>query len=117
MRPKPMADFGFYKDVFLGELIPEKSFPSLAQRAREVLQGYERTYRVNIPGEDSYRMAICAMAETFYTYGKRRTGVASASVGEVSVRYEGSDDYHKRMHRELYQKASIYLDITRGVSG
>lgn len=112
-----MADFGFYKDVFLGELIPEKSFASCAQRAREVLQGYERSYRVHVPGEDSYRMAICAMAETLYAYSKRRTGVASASVGEVSVRYEGSDNSNKTMQRQLYQKASIYLDITRGVSG
>ena len=112
-----MADFGFYKDVFLGELIPEKSFASCAQRAREVLQGYERDYRVYVPGEDSYRMAICAMAETLYAYSKRRTGVDSASVGEVSVHYEGSDSSHKTMLRQLYQKASIYLDITRGVSG
>ena len=112
-----MADFGFYKDVFLGELIPEKSFASCAQRAREVLQGYERDYRVHVPGEDSYRMAICAMAETLYAYSKRRTGVDSASVGEVSVHYEGSDSSHKTMLRQLYQKASIYLDITRGVSG
>ena len=117
MPRKPMADFSFYKDVFLGELIPEKNFASLAQRAREVLQGYERSYRVNIPGEDSYRMAVCAMAETLYTYGKRRTGVTSASVGEVSVRYEGGDNSHKAMQHKLYQNASIYLDITRGVSG
>ena len=112
-----MADFGFYKDVFLGELIPENSFASCAQRAREVLQGYERSYRVHVPGEDSYRMAICAMAETLYAYSKRRMGVDSASVGEVSVHYEGSDSSHKTMLRQLYQKASIYLDITRGVSG
>lgn len=112
-----MADFGFYKDVFLGELIPEKSFAACAQRAKEVLQGFERSYRVNIPGEDSYRMAVCAMAETLYAYGKRRTGVTAASVGEVSVRYEDSGNSHKSMQRELYQKASVYLDITRGVSG
>lgn len=112
-----MADFGFYKDVFFGEVIPEKSFASLAQRAREVLQGYARGYQVNIPGEDSYRMAICAMAETLYTYSKRRAGMTAASVGEVSVRYEGGDDAQKNLQRELYRKASIYLDITRGVGG
>lgn len=112
-----MADFGFYKDVFLGEAIPEKAFPSLAQRAKEVLESFERRYRVAATGEDSYRMAICAMAETLHAYGKRRVGMTAASVGEVSVRYEGGGSAHKDMQRELYQKASIYLDITRGVSG
>ena len=110
-----MADFGFYKDVFLGELIPEKAFTSLAQRARDVLQGYERVYRVHIPGEDSYRMAICAMAETLYAYAKCRAGMTAATVGQVSVRYEGGDNAQRNLQRELYQKASIYLDITRGV--
>ena len=114
-QPKPMADFGFYKDVFLGDRIPEKAFASLAQRAREVLQSYERAYRVTSPGEDSYRMAICTMAETLYAYSKRRSGVTGASVGEVSVRYEGGDDAQRSLQRELYRKASIYLDITRGV--
>ena len=112
-----MADFGFYKDVFLGDRIPEMHFASLAQRAREVLQSYERAYRVNVPGEDSYRMAICAMAETLHDYSKRSSGMTAASVGEVSVRYEGGDNSHKAMQRQLYQNASIYLDITRGVSG
>ena len=110
-----MADFVFYKDVFLGDRIPEKHFASLAQRAREVLQQFERAYRVNVPGEDSYRMAICAMAETLYAYSKRSAGMAAASVGEVSVRYESGDNAQKNLQRELYRKASIYLDITRGV--
>ena len=101
----------------MGEVIPEKAFTSLAQRAREVLQGYARSYRVNVPGEDSYRMAICAMAETLYAYSKCSAGMTAASVGEVSVRYEGSGKSHKAMQRELYQKASTYLDITRGVNG
>ena len=109
-----MADFVFYKDVFLGEMIPEKHFASLAQRAREVLLQFERAYRFNGPGEDSYRMAICAMAETLYAYSKRSAGMAAASVGEVSVRYESGDNAQKNLQRELYRKASIYLDIYRG---
>ena len=112
-----MADFGFYKDVFLGERIPEKSFASLARQARDVLQHYERTYRVSVPGEDSYRMAICAMAETLYAFSRCRAGMTAATVGEVSVRYESGDDSLKAMQRQLYRDASTYLDITRGVSG
>ena len=111
-----MVDFRFYTDVFLGETIPEKAFASLAQRAREVLQGNERCYRVTVPGEDSYRMALCAMAETLYAYAGRGPGMTAASVGGVSVRYESGGNSHRDMQRELYQKASIYLDIRRGVS-
>ena len=110
-----MADFAFYKDVFLGERIPQKHFASLARRAGDVLQSYEKVYRVNVPGEDSYRMAICAMAETLYAYSKRQAGVTAASVGEVSVRYEGGNDT-AALQRELYRNASTYLDITRGVN-
>ena len=111
-----MADFTFYKDVFLGETIPEKAFASLAQRAREVLQEYARCYRVSVPGEDSYRMALCAMAETLYAYAGRGPGMTAASVGDVSVRYETGGNTYRDLRRELYQKASIYLDICRGVS-
>ena len=115
LRHKPMVDFAFYKDVFLGETIPQKAFASHARRAWEVLQGYERCYRVTVPGEDSYRMAICAMAETLYAYSKRRAGLTAATAGDVSVRYEGGGDAHRQLQRELYRQACVYLDIRRGV--
>ena len=111
----PMADYAFYTDVYLGSAIPEKAFPGMALRAKEVLERFQRIYRVNIPGEDSYKMAICAMAESIYAASKRRGGVTAASVGEVSVRYEGAETSGKSLQRELYEKASIYLDIWRGV--
>ena len=110
-----MADFTFYTDVYLGNRIPEKAFPGMAQRAREVLTHFQRIYRVTVPGEDSLRMAICAMAETLYANEKRRGGVTAASVGEVSVHYDSSERAEQQLRRELYEKASIYLEISRGV--
>ena len=111
----PMADFTFYRDVYLGELIPEKAFSGMALRAMEYLQRLQRIYQVTVSGEESMKMAVCAVAETIFAASRRRGGVTAASVGQVSVRYEGSDRADKALQRELYEKASIYLDISRGV--
>ena len=110
-----MVDYAFYTGTYLGSLIPEKAFASLAQRAREALEGLQRCYQVRAWGEESVAMAICAMAETLYAHSQRRSGVTAASVGEVSVRYEDGASSRKTLRRELYDKASIYLDIYRGV--
>ena len=110
-----MADYDFYTDVYLGNLIPEKAFPEMAMRAGEHLARIQRNYRVRISGTDSLKMAVCAMAETLYAHAKRRGGVVAASAGEVSVRYESSESGRKSLLGELYEKASIYLEISRGV--
>lgn len=111
----PMADFAFYTDVYMGELIPEKSFAGMALRANEYLQRLQRVYQVSVPGEESLKMAVCAVAEAIYAASKRRGGVTAASVGQVSVHYESGDRADRALQRELYEKASIYLDICRGV--
>ena len=110
-----MTDYAFYTDVYLGSAIPEKAFPGMALRAGEVLEKFRRSYRMAVSGEDSRKMAICAMAESLYAASKRRGGVTAAAVGEVSVRYEGGESAARSLNRELYEKASIYLDISRGV--
>ena len=111
----PMADFAYYTDTYLGTAIPEKAFSGMACRAEEALQRMQRIYRVNIPGEDSRKLAICAMAEAYYAASKRRSGITAASVGEVSVHYGNSEAADKALQRQLYEKASIYLEISRGV--
>lgn len=110
-----MADYAFYTDVYFGSAIPEKAFAGMASRAKEALDRFQRIYRVQVPGEDSLKMAICAMAESIYAHGKRRGGVTAATVGEASVRYESGQRADRQLSRELYEKASIYLDISRGV--
>ena len=113
----PMADFAYYKDTYLGTAIPEKTFPQMAKRAEEALQRMQRLYLVKASGADSRNMAICAMAEAAYAASKRRSGVTSASVGEVSVHYGNTESADKALQRQLYEKASIYLEISRGVEG
>ena len=110
-----MTDYSFYADTYMGSLIPEKAFPEMALRAGEHLARIQRKYRVTASGTDSLNMAICAMAETLYAHSKRRGGVTAAAVGEVSVRYESGESNRRSLQRELYEKASIYLDIYRGV--
>ena len=111
-----MADFAFYTDAYFGSTIPEKAFLGMAQQAKAILVRFQRIYRVEVPGEDSLKMAICAMAEAIYAHAKRRGGVTAATVGETSVRYESSDRADRQLRRELYEQASIYLDISRGVA-
>ena len=111
-----MADFEFYQCIYLGSAIPQKAFAEFAQRAKDALERMMRTYRITASGETSLAMAICAMAETLYAHAKHRSGMTAATVGQVSVRYENSDSGEKSLQRELYRKASIYLDIYRGVS-
>ena len=99
-----MPHYGFYTDVFGGELIPETAFHSAVCRAEDALAAMKRSYTVtgNSQQED---MALCAMAEVCY----RARGVESASVGSVSVRYADAPK------NALYQAASRYLRIYRGV--
>ena len=110
-----ITDHDFYTGIYLGSLIPAKAFPALALRSAEVLERFCRLYGVKECGEESLAMAVCAMAETLYTAEKRRGGVSAATVGEVSVRYEGAAPSGRSLSRELYEKASIYLDFCRGV--
>lgn len=110
-----MADYDFYVNTYLGSAIPEKAFAGLAAQAGAVLERFRRIYRVEASGEDSVKMAVCAMAETLYAYRKRSSGVTAETVGGVSVRYENGETADKSLARELYRKAAIYLDIRRGV--
>ena len=110
-----MADYDFYTDVYFGSLIPEKAFPEMELRAREHLARIQRSYQVTVEGTDSLNMAVCAMAESLYAHSKRRGGITAASVGDASVHYGSSEDADRQLRRELYERASIYLDICRGV--
>ena len=102
-----MVDFGYYSGVYMGSRIPEAAFDEFALRAREALERLRRYYTVS-GGEEAEKLALCAMAEHIYDTTGRRGGVASASVGQVSVRYTDTD-------RGLYDAAATYLEIYRGV--
>ena len=103
-----MADYGFYRESFMGSRIPEAAFGEFMARACDALRRFEGKYSVT--GCDTARsMALCAMAEHIYDTTGRRGGVTSAAVGQTSVHYTDRD-------RGLYDAAATYLEIYRGVS-
>ncbi len=110
-----MVEYDFYANGYLGSMIPEKAFPELCARAEAFLRQLRRKYRVAPTDAVSEKMALCALAEVYYGYRGKRAGVTAATVGGVSVRYDGA--YENRLHRELLRQAGIYLDIYRGVRG
>ena len=105
-----MVDYEFYVNQYLGSAIPETGFSGVAAQAQRYLDKLKRVYRLESSGEAAENMAVCAMAESLWS--RRNQGVASANVGNVSVRYHTDKS---ALTRELYEKASIYLDIFRGV--
>ena len=105
-----MVDYAYYRDEYLGELIPEKLFPGLAKKAAAALSRLCRDYVVS-GGDEEKAMALCAMAEEMYRW-QGRMGVAAATVGAVKVQYQ--DLSSRQLLHRLYSKAAIYLDIYRG---
>ncbi len=105
-----MVDYTFYKDTYLGSAIPEAAFAGMASRAQEQLSRMKRVFRVESSGEQAESMAVCAMAEALYAH--RNRGLASASVGSVRVQYDSGS---AKLQQLLRERASIYLDIYRGV--
>ena len=104
-----MVDYTFYTTVYLGSAIPEKAFPGVAAQAGAELDRIKRYCTVKNGGEEAEKLAICAMAEAIYEC-RKHPGVRSASLGGVSVSYEGRDT-----SRAARRAAEIYLDIYRGV--
>ena len=103
-----MVNYDFYVNTYMGSRVPEQAFPAAAARAQEELEYLCRIFRVE-GGETAKAMAICAMADTIYTYAGRK-GVLASAVGEVSVRYAQEDTLQK----DLYRQAGVYLEIYRG---
>lgn len=107
-----MPDYTFYKEGYEGSTISEGEFPPLCAAAVRWLQKLERCCRVTPYGDESRKMAICAIAETLALW-ERKHQYLETSVGGVRVRYQQSD---LPLQRQLLQNASGYLEIYRGVS-
>lgn len=120
-----MVDYDFYRNVYLGDTIDQANWPQYRARALDQLAHYRRVYTVTVPDNmpDGEERAVCAMAEAMYGFDLLANGEAgpiqSASVGSVSVSYgnaaQAVDLSPKGQAKELYRRASLYLDIYRGV--
>ncbi|MEH2939786.1 hypothetical protein [Lawsonibacter sp. JLR.KK007] len=118
-----MTSYDFYQNTYRGGSIPPEEWPGYAARAAAQLARYKRLCRVDTSRPRSGDMAVCAMAEAFYSFDLLANGeggpIQSASIGSVSVSYSGpagqSLDLSPRgREKELYRCASQYLDIYRG---
>jgi len=84
------ADYDFYKQNYMGTVIPESSFPQVAQRASEYINAITlgkataqlQTY------ENEIQMATCAVAEDYYLNRDSDKHIISESVGGHSVTYD-----------------------------
>lgn len=120
-----MPDYLYYQTMYMGTIQSEDEFLRCAARARDQLARYRRIYTVTAPDEDAEKMAICAMSDAVAWYEEARDGtggpVASVSVGSVSETYSGGagslDFSQAAQNKEMYRRASLYLDIYRGVGG
>lgn len=113
-----LVDFNFYQTVYQGSAIPtEEEFRELSREAEAQLRRYERIYTVT-GGSKAKSMAICAMSDSLYGFQTAQSGgvVTSSSVGSVSTSYQVAavDVSAKAQSQELYRRACIYLEISRG---
>lgn len=119
-----MADYNFYRNVYLGDSIPEAEYPRLIKRAGAQLAQYRRIYTVDAQqGGEAEAMALCAMAEALANVeaiANGEAGAQSAAIGSVSTSYgdavaKAVDITPAGVERALYQAAKLYIDIYRGV--
>ena len=86
-----MPDYSFYRDQFLGEIIPETAFPRLMKRAADQLAYWNSLFDIRPrPGiEEAEACALCAVAEAMYEFEQEDEGrgLAKVSIGSVSETY------------------------------
>ena len=119
-----MVAYEFYKSTYHGGSIPAEEWPALEREAAAQLARYKRIYTVATSETRGEDMAVCAMAEALYNAQLVANGeggaVQSASIGSVSVGYgsaaaQAVDVTPAGVARALWEAASLYLDIYRGV--
>ena len=106
-----MPDYDFYQQAFAGSVIPEGAFRENIARAEQWLVWLEGCCTVVAYGPESRKMALCALAETYYRH-RRRQFCRQTQVGSVSVQYEKDT---VPLQRQLLESARGYLEVYRGV--
>ena len=103
--------YEFYTGTYHGGSISSEDWPAAEREARANLERYRRSYAVTAPEKNSENMAVCAMAEAL-VQASQAAALSSASIGSVSVSYREPDP--RKQKRDLFEAASMYLDIYRG---
>jgi len=106
-----MPDYDFYRNIYAGSVIPEGAFREQLLRAESWLNWLEGCCTVVSYGPESRKMALCALAETMYSYRRQRF-CQQVQAGSLSVRYDRGKEPLQRL---LLQSLGGYLEVYRGV--
>lgn len=111
-----MPGYEFYCTKFYGCSIPEEDFCTYASRANAEINRLEKRYTVKCT-DDERKLAVCAVADVLYYFDNALSGAAvkSATIGSVSESGADIDTSVKAQKKEIYNAASLYLEIYRGV--
>lgn len=103
----PYADYQFYQS-FTGEEAVFSTASCFDKYALKATMYINRYTFGNIKEPDKrVKLCCCELAEKLYLYDEQtRKGIASESVGDLSVHYESSESIEKRNSREI--KEIIY---------
>ena len=110
-----MADFGFYRDMYLGRMIPESEFPALAARAQAYFLLFSHRFSLKGVLDQAQEYAVCAMAEVLFEGTDK--GLTEKSVGNVRLRYERGVSPEARLLDALRPYFHVYRGVSRGETG
>ena len=88
-----MPDYTFYREIYLGEDIPETEFPRFVRRAQDELARMRDVYAVaprpGLDPDQAEAMALCAVADAMYEFAQEDEprGLSGMTVGSVSESY------------------------------
>lgn len=103
-------DYEYYLAHYSIKAIPESAFCGVVTRARVVLDKIMSNYTIKKRCSVVENLALYRMAEEIYWDGQRSM-VRQNRVGDVSVTYAETES----LKRKLYEIATSYLDLYRGV--
>ncbi len=87
-----IADFTYYKTVFLGKEIAKKSFDRLERQAESYLHYITQGRVTETAEEKAIKDCVCALAEYYQTLEEldKQKVISSETVGSYSVSYDTS---------------------------
>ena len=114
-----IADYQFYRDVYLGSVLSEDDFPRYAREADTWLDQmtYGKYENPNLSESvlQKVKMAECALAELCFsmaTDAASNPSIEKETVGSHSVTYRGSTDSISGWSARIRETASRYLMTT-----
>lgn len=118
---EPYADYYFYEDTYMGNLIAPEEYDRLLKRAWEFICYYTRSKAETVTDERTkyaVRMACCAVAEQYYMIETAKATAAQslakgADGGEIQSETVGSYSVTKRSGGDTAKAALSAAEAAR----